>query len=55
MDNPNSKMFTIVGGNLEAHKAVIAWIKQCVAEQSMQKFKDVSLSHVLRDYTELRN
>ncbi|KIY03436.1 uncharacterized protein Z520_00127 [Fonsecaea multimorphosa CBS 102226] len=40
MDN-NSKSFTIVGGNLNGLKEVVAWIKQCVAEQSIVKFKDL--------------
>ncbi|KIW23401.1 uncharacterized protein PV07_11602 [Cladophialophora immunda] len=40
MDN-NSKSFTIVGGNWNGLKEVLAWIKQCVAEQSIVKFKDL--------------
>ncbi|OAP63361.1 hypothetical protein AYL99_02588 [Fonsecaea erecta] len=40
MDN-NSKSFTVVGGNLNGLKAVLAWIKQCVDEQSIVKFKDL--------------
>lgn len=39
----NSKSFTITGGDLTAHKETLAWIKECIAEQSIVKFKDVSL------------
>lgn len=42
-ENKPLKAFTIVGGDLDAHKEVIAWIKQSVEEQSVIKFKDVSL------------
>ncbi|KAH0848263.1 hypothetical protein FOPE_02333 [Fonsecaea pedrosoi] len=41
MDN-NRKSFTIVGGSLNGLKEVLAWINQCVAEQNIIKFKDVS-------------
>ncbi|EXJ67508.1 uncharacterized protein A1O5_09521 [Cladophialophora psammophila CBS 110553] len=40
MEN-NSKSFTIVGGDLNGLKEVLAWIKQCIAEQSIVKFKDL--------------
>ncbi|KAJ9615071.1 hypothetical protein H2200_001145 [Cladophialophora chaetospira] len=41
-DGPKPKSFTIVGGDLTAHKEVLAWIKQSVEEQSVIKFKEVS-------------
>jgi len=40
MDN-NSKSFTITGLDLTSLKNVLAWIKQCVDEQSIVKFKNV--------------
>ncbi|KIW65432.1 hypothetical protein PV04_07693 [Phialophora macrospora] len=43
MDN-SSKSFTIVGGDLNGHKLVLAWINQCVEEQSIVKFKDLDES-----------
>ncbi|ETI26071.1 hypothetical protein G647_02848 [Cladophialophora carrionii CBS 160.54] len=43
MDN-GSKSFTIVGGDLNGHKLVLAWISQCVEEQSIVKFKDLDES-----------
>ncbi len=40
MEN-NSKSFTVVGGDLAGLKEVLAWIKQCVSEESIVKLKDV--------------
>ena len=42
MDN-NSKSFTVTGGNLTGLKEVLAWIKQCVSEESIIKYKEVGL------------
>ena len=52
MDNMGSKSFTIVGGDLSSHIEVLRWIKECVAEQSIVKFKEVR-KH--RDATSNRN
>ncbi|EXJ56902.1 hypothetical protein A1O7_07246 [Cladophialophora yegresii CBS 114405] len=43
IDN-GSKSFTIVGGDLNGHKLVLAWINQCIEEQSIVKFKDLDES-----------
>jgi hypothetical protein len=40
----NSKSFTITGGDLTAHKETLGWIKECIAEQSIVKYKDVSFA-----------
>ncbi|KAI1629897.1 hypothetical protein EDD37DRAFT_604767 [Exophiala viscosa] len=37
----NSKSFTITGGDLTAHKETLAWIKECIAEQSTVKYKEL--------------
>lgn len=40
MDN-QGKSFTITGGDLTGLKEVLEWIKQCVAEDSIVKYKEV--------------
>ncbi len=42
MDHDNtSKSFTVTGGDLTALKEVLAWIKQCVDEGSIVKYREV--------------
>ncbi|KAG9768628.1 hypothetical protein ABEF93_000472 [Exophiala dermatitidis] len=41
MDNPGAKSFTMTGGDSTTLTEVIAWIKQCIAEQAIVKWKDI--------------
>ncbi|KAK5190181.1 hypothetical protein LTR99_003553 [Exophiala xenobiotica] len=41
MNNNNSKSFTINGGDLTGVKEVLLWIKQCVSEQSIVKYREL--------------
>ena len=45
MNNNNSKSFTINGGDLTGVKEVLLWIKQCVSEQSIVKYREVSVTY----------
>ncbi|EXJ82998.1 hypothetical protein A1O3_06815 [Capronia epimyces CBS 606.96] len=41
MDNSGAKSFTVTGGDLTGLTEVLAWIKQCVSEGSIVKYKDL--------------
>lgn len=41
MDDSCMKAFTITGGDLTGLKEVLAWIKQCVGEGSIVKYREV--------------
>lgn len=43
LDNEGTKSFTVTGGDVTGLTEVLAWIKQCVAEGSIVKYKDVSM------------
>jgi hypothetical protein len=40
--NEESKSYTIRGGDLEALKEILKWIKECVNAKKVEKFQDVS-------------
>ncbi|KIV79523.1 hypothetical protein PV11_07079 [Exophiala sideris] len=51
----NSKSFTITGGDLISHKETLAWIKECVTEQSIVKFKELddSIPELFKSYANI--